>query len=496
MENKEITVPVYRDVDVLVVGGGIAGVTAAIASSEAGAKTLLIERNGCLGGVLTSNIIPNLLNNHFSAEAEHLLCGVPKRIIERLVKNNGCIEAWNKPLAKLVVDEQKMKIVLIEMLEEAGVEVFTHTYGAQPIMSGNRVDGVYIETKTGRKAIKAKVTIDCTGEADILSQTGCPLRVTEGTASLAFKMSNVDMDAFSEYFKNHPDAFPKHHDGIRDYEDFRLNLEEYGDFYFPHRGGREIPFVQEDIKNGVYSKSLGPIFGLDMMCLIGKSDLKDVSVNSMLCRLKNLEADTISQAELKSQKAVYYIADYMKKRMPGFKNAHVSQISQDMGIRVSRAIEGEQTLEIEDVTSLKPVYCENVIAVRSCKPWSDDGIKDHPFDEDDKGNVSKQSTGGETASNGDFFYPHTIDIPYGVLLPKGVDNILSGSGKTLSSIPQTTMRCGTNSMRPAQGAGVAAAVAALSGSSTKNVDIKKVQKELLRQGVFLGDEKRLKELGL
>lgn len=233
------------------------------------------------------------------------------------------------------------------------------------------------------------------------------------------------------------------------------------------------------------------------MCLIGMKALGDISVNSMLWRLPTLEPQNIAEADLQSQKAVYFIADYMQRRMPGFDKAHVSQISQDMGIRVSRAIEGEKTLEIEQVTSLVPVYCDDVIAVRSAKPWSDDGMKDHPFDDDKNGAVASQSTKGETTEDGGTFqYFHTVDISYGILLPKNVENILSGSGKTLSSRPQTTMRCGTNSMRPAQGAGVAAAVAALSGSTTHTVDIHKVQQELLKQGVFLGDAARLKELGL
>ena len=182
-------------------------------------------------------------------------------------------------------------------------------------------------------------------------------------------MSRVNGDDFCKYFEDHPDQFPKNHDGIRDYYDFKRNWEDYGNFYFPHRGGRKIPFVQEDIKNGKYSKTFGRVFGLDMMCLIGLKSLGDISVNSMLWRLPTLDPENISEAELESQKAVYFISDYLQKSMPGFDKAHVSQISQDIGIRVSRAIEGEKTLEIEDVTSLVSVYADDVIAVRSAKPW-------------------------------------------------------------------------------------------------------------------------------
>lgn len=490
-------VDVYDSVDVLVAGGGVAGCTAAISAAQAGASVLLLERNGCLGGVLTSNIIPNLLNNHLSADSRQLLAGVPLDIVSRLAEVGGIIPDWDKPFAKLVVDEQKLKVVLIELLQQAGVRVLTHVLATRPILEGAVVTGVFMETKVGRKAIRAKVVVDCTGEADLVSQTGCPMRVTCGTASLAFKMSNVDGEAFYEYFKAHPEEFPKNHDGIRDFGDFALNWKEYGDFYFPHRGGRELAFVQNAIENGEYAKSRGKAFGLDMMCLIGMKSLGDISVNSMLWRLPSLAPEHVSEAELESQKVCYYIADFMKRRMPGFSHAHVSQISQDIGIRVSRGLEGEKTLEIDHVTSKVPVYFDDVIGLRSAKPWSDDGNVDHPFDADEEGRVAARSVNGETTEDGSrFLYEHTVDLPYGMLLPRGVENILVGSGKTASCRPQTTMRCGTNSMRPAQGAGVAAAIAARSGTTTHHVDIRAIQRELLRQGVCLGMSDRLKALGL
>lgn len=489
--------PIYDSVDVLVAGGGIAGCAAAAAAARAGAKTMLVERNGCLGGVLTSNIIPNLLNAHIDEAGEHQVSGIPLEVIRMLVERGGCVKDWNKPYAKIVIDEQKLKVVLIELLQEAGVTVLTHVLAAAPIMENRAVKGLFIETKVGRMTVLAKAVVDCTGEADIASRTGCPMRITTGTSSLAFKMSGVDGDAFCAHFRDNPDAFPANHDGIRGFEDFRVNWEEYGDFYFPHRGGRKWPLVQEAILHGEYSKTRGKAFGLDMLCLIGMRKLGDVSVNSMLWRLPSLEPHDLAEAELETQKLCYYIAEFMQKRVPGFENAHVSQISQDLGIRVSRGIEGEKTLTIEHATSPEPVYFDDVIGLRSAKPWGDDGALDHPFDADDKGEVGERSVNGETTPDGSrFLLPHTVDLPYGMLLPKGVENLLVGSGKTVSSVPQTTLRCGTNSMQPGQAAGVAAAVAVRAGVSVRNVDIRTVQKTLVAQGVYLGPHERLVRLGL
>jgi len=490
-------IEVMESVDVLVCGGGIAGVSAAVSSARAGAVTMLVERNGCLGGILTSNIIPNLCNAHFTEDVRQKISGIPLEIMHRLQMIDGCSPNWELPNIKLVFDEQKMKVVLIEMLLETGVKVLTHVVCTAPIMNNSNVKGVFVETKIGRKAILAKVVVDCTGEADILSKTGCPMRVMSGTCSLAFKMGNVDGQAFYQYFNEHQEEFPKNHDGIRDFGDFSDNWNKCGYFYFPHRGGRKLQFVQDSIKKGEYQKSKGKFFGLDMMCLIGMRTLGDISVNSMLWRLNSLDPIEISEAELEAQIEVYEIADYLIGHMPGFSKAHVSQISQDIGIRVSRAIEGEKTLTIQDLTSLQSVYSGDVIGIRNTQPWNDDGKSDHPFDADDKGIVRKESISGETTKDGrHFFYDATIDLPYGIIVPKKVENILAGSGKTLSTIPQTNLRCGTNGMRTAQAAGIAAAVVALEGSSTHSVDIRKVQMMLLAQDVDLGTEERLRSLGL
>ena len=232
LENSR-EIEVLDSVDVLVCGGGIAGVSAAVSAARSGAKTLLLERNGCLGGILTSNIIPNLCNARFTEDIKQQISGIPLELMQRLVKCGGCDANWNQPNIKLVFDEQKMKVVMIEMLQEANVRVYTHVWISDPIMMDNIIQGVFIETKIGRKAILAKVVIDCTGEADVLWKTGCPMRIMEGTCSLAFKMSNVDGEAFYQYFKTHPEEFPNNHDGVRSFSDFADNWLKAGYFYFP-----------------------------------------------------------------------------------------------------------------------------------------------------------------------------------------------------------------------------------------------------------------------
>lgn len=489
----ERQIEVLDSVDVLVAGGGVAGCAAAVAAARAGADTMLIERNGCLGGILTTNIIPNLDNHYRDIDGRPLLYGIGREIIERLVARGACVKDWDKPYAKIVLDEQQLKVVLIEITQQAGVKVLTHIMATRPIMKAEAIQGVFIESRVGRQAVLAKTVVDSTGEADIASQTGCPMRPTAGTSTLVFKMANVDMEALYLHFKEHPESFPGGHDQIRGFPDFEKNWE-YGSLYIPHRGGRVWDILQDAIEKGEYSKRRGKIFGLDLICLNGLRERGVVSVNTMLYRLQSLDPFEVSEAELESQETCYYVADFLRTHVPGFEKAHVVQISQDLAIRVSRGIEGETTLTERELTSSEPVYFDDVIAVRSAKYREIDGTVDHPFD-NDVGAKAKRSFQDMTAS-GEIYYPHTVDIPFRITLPKKIDNLLVGSGKTVSCMPHHLIREGSDSMRVGQAAGVAAALSAKQGNTPRALDIRTLQRTLLGQGVYLGADDRLRELGL
>jgi len=250
------------------------------------------------------------------------------------------------------------------------------------------------------------------------------------------------------------------------------------------------------IAKGEYAKRRGKIFGLDMICLEGLRALGDVSVNTMLWQLNSLNAPEVSEAELESQKICYYVADFLRTHVPGFENAHVVQISQDLAIRISRGIEGEATLTQRDLTSSEPMYFYDVIGVRSPTCPEVDSALNHPFESDVGDKALKQSFEDTTESGKIYYYPHTIDIPYRIMLPKKINNLLVGSGKTVSCVPQNLIRAGADSMRLGQAAGVAAALSAKQGNTPHTLDIRTLQRTLLDQGVYLGSEDRLRELGL
>ncbi len=162
-------VPVHAEVDVLVVGGGPAGVGAAVAAARAGMRTLLVERYGCLGGIWTAG----LLNPYFDGSNKG---GIPAEIIDRLHRHSGAdaVREWHpERFVATVFNFETMKYVLDRMAIEAGVDLLLYTYAVAAITENGDVRGVVVENKSGRSAVLASVVIDCTGDADVAYHAGC-----------------------------------------------------------------------------------------------------------------------------------------------------------------------------------------------------------------------------------------------------------------------------------------------------------------------------------
>ncbi|MBA7716588.1 hypothetical protein ES703_125662 [subsurface metagenome] len=301
-------------------------------------------------------------------------------------------------------------------------------------------------------------------------QTGCPMRWEEGSASLEFKMSRVNLDELYQHFKRNPETFPIGMDMVKGFSEFERNWIERGIFFFPHGGGTKWDILQKRIKKGEFQPQKGILYLLDATGMYGLKHLDSVVINSNFWRVKSLNTPDLSLAELETQKACYYVADFFQKNVPGFDKAYIVQMATDLGIRTSRGIEGETTLTSEDTSSNKPVHFNDTIG---CAP-ANAGFK----------------------KTGEFFHRHTFDIPYRIMVPKKVENLLVGSGKSVSCQPQGIIRAMATCMLLGQASGTAAALAAKLGKIPQQLDIRELQKKLLVDGVYLGDDKRLKELKL
>ncbi len=435
--------PVYDECDVLVVGGGSAGHSAALAAARAGCeKVILMERFGYFGGDVTGGYV--LMIPALSWHSFNCVRGIQEEWFTRLDKNapdsyicpereevgekdpfklerwsliHGCVspEEGNPYLVRAPYYEPtQLKLEMDAMIEEQpNIKVMIHCWGTKPIMDGNTIKGVIFESKEGRKAVLAKIVIDATGDGDIYYQTGCPwdagsLRtesVRENRSSmtaLVWRMGGVDFEAYARWARSHPV------EGAA----FRNNLNKiagYSTNFYP-AGSNEIVWWNNWLSN------------------------RDCS---------NL--DDIRYSEFTVRDSIRRLIDFCRKNMPYGKNAYIYDIAPQLGSRCSRRLIGEHVFTRLDIAT--GAKFDDVIAWHSLVGMLNGGAP--------------------------------VEIPYSTILPQKIENLLcpgrhlSADGQTVSGITLIPQCIGTG-----QGAGVAAAVCVRDSTTTHNVDIKKVQKIL------------------
>jgi hypothetical protein len=462
---REKRTPVAEEAEVIVAGAGIAGVAAAVASARSGAKTLLVERSGLLGGVATAGLMASM-GNKFFANGELVIRGIALEILERLVQSGGTSAGWKSPLTpKIPFDPEIFSLVLLEMVKEANVGLYLHTMAVETIMSEDCLKGTIIESKSGREAVLGDVVVDATGDADVAARAGAPTDYDPpGSSSLEFRMGNVDLQKTYEYFRKGPEQYPSDVDAPRTFKEFERNWLENGFFYYPHGGGWRkgsniAVLVEKAIEKGEFSKEIGMISGLDAFGMDGTEWNNTVIINSNFSRIDDLNVREASKAEAEARRACFYVAEFLRKHVPGFKNAYIISTAPNLGVRFTRWIEGEYTLSSEEVKA--GARFADVIGVASS------GFPGKPF-----------------------------EIPYRCIVPKKVENLLVASGKSVSTNPRGLLRGMTTCIILGQAAGVAASLSSEGGTTPRRLDVKLLQKALFSQDVYLGNKNRLAQLDL
>ncbi len=182
--------PVLTETDVLVVGGGPAGIAAAIAARRAGAKVTIVERYGHFGGLWTGGLVL-LIIGHIAKGPKQVCQGIGEEMMRRLEKIDGAI-INRKPGANPTVDAEAVKYLMVEMIEEAGVQVFLHCWGVDAVMQDGALRGAVFESKAGRQAILAKVIVDATGDGDIFAAAGARFEHRSHNIGLVSRIGNLD----------------------------------------------------------------------------------------------------------------------------------------------------------------------------------------------------------------------------------------------------------------------------------------------------------------
>jgi hypothetical protein len=446
------------ETDVLVVGGGPAGLGAALGAVQAGARVILAERYGFLGGNATAALVMPLMSFHTQSPAkerrgattllptdhgpgEPVVGGVLAKLLSRLVQVGGAIPPTLATGYVVPFDPEWFKLVALDLLDEAGVQLLFHAF-ASGVLGESAVEGVIFETKSGPLAIKAKVTVDCTGDADIAVQAGTPTEVgrLDGLVqpmTLMFRMAEFQRAAFESYVKENPQQWRGVH-GLWDLVrkataagELKLPREDILFFATPHEG--------------------------------------EVSVNSTrVTRVLGTDVWDLSYAEWMSRRQMRQIAEFLKQYVPGFEKSYVMQSGVNVGVRETRRIVGDYQLTADDVLSARKF---------------DDGIArgSYPVDIHNptgSGTVLKRLPPGEA-----------YDIPLRCLMPQDAEGVIV-AGRCISGTHEahSSYRVMPIVMATGQAAGVTAALAARKGLRPRQIEARHVQSELVRQGASLRKE--------
>jgi len=461
--------PILADVDVVVAGGGLAGTAAAIAAGRLGAETILVERNSVLGGVATAGLMSSITNFYYTGEGKLCVGGLATEIVDRLAEKGGTTPDWrSRSCPHFTNDAETFKLLLLEMACEANVRLLFDAWVAGPIVSEAQVKGVFVETSGGRYGILADITLDATGDAALAAASGASCRHDKpGSSSLEFKMCNVDLEALYRYFCDHPEEYPSNQDIPTTLSELEYHWRERGLLFVPHGAGRHMRLVQDAIARGEYERDYELCYGLDALGIYGIARDRTAIVNSNFQLVDHLDPWQHSQAIVAARKSIPRIVSFIRRHIPGFENAVLATTASDLGVRGTRWLDGEYTLTENDV--LEGRRFADTIAMAPYRTRLEGRLQ---------------------------WLPHAFDVPYRVMVPKEVDGLLVCSGKSASTLPRGILRGQARCIQLGEAAGVAAALAVKQGVSVRTVGLRTLQRQLLKQGVYLGDDDLLRERGL
>ena len=419
----------YRT-EVLVVGSGSAGVTAAIAAAEQGAQTMLVERYGFLGGISTQ--VLDTFYGFFTpgSHPRKVVGGIPDRVVAHLEKQGAMLVRPNTYGAGdgITYDPETLKVIWERLAVGAGVKILYHTLVIDVLLNNGRVTGVVTASKSGLSVIEAKVVIDASGDADVAAAAGVGYEsaATGPVQSLTttFRLLNVDTAVARQVKKDQLHLLMK-------------EAIDSGDYDLPRREG------------SVHITPLPGVMATNMTRVM-EVDATDV--------------EQLSQAEIEGRRQAMEYFRFLHDRVPGYEQSALANFSTQIGIRESRRIMGRYRLTRQDVLNARKF--EDAIAQCGAP------IEDHH---------AGQDTRWEYLPEGE-----TYHIPYRCLLPENTPGLLV-AGRCLSADhdAHASVRSMGQCMSMGQAAGLAAGLALQAKSLPDEIPIAELQNRLRKIGAVL-----------
>ncbi|MEO6835689.1 MAG: FAD-dependent oxidoreductase [Candidatus Tumulicola sp.] len=444
-----------HEYDVLVVGGGNAGCAAAIAAARHGARTLLVERYGFLGGTATASMVGPWMTFH--SGKERIVGGIAQEIVERLMRKGaspGHIHDSSDYVPTITpFDPEVHKALLFEMMREAGVTLILHAYVLSAVVEGDSVRGAGFATVGGVREYGGRIVIDATADAIVAASAGVPTQQGDERgrvqpATLMFRLSHVDLTKLATYVRAHPDQMRT---SLKAHERQAPALTAVAGLYeLWERASREGAV---DIPREVVSFFISPY-------------PDEVTVNmTRVVDIDPLDPGDLTRAEVEARLQVMQLFDFFRERVPGFENARLAATGTQVGIRESRRIVGRYTLTAQDV--LQARQFEDAIA-RSAYP-----IDIH--NPSGSGTTTRRLAPGES-----------YEIPYRCLVPANREQLLV-AGRCISTTHEAlaSTRLTPTVMTLGQAAGTAAALARARRVRVGDVDTAELRAQLIADGVDL-----------
>lgn len=467
INESERQIPVVGDYDVIVCGGGLGGTAAAVAASRAGARTLLIERNSFLGGVATAGMCCSIFNCYYTGGASRHLgtSGITVEVADALAAATGYGRKWHDHKGHIIYDIERGKLILQQIAEDASVRLLLQTCVADAIVTDGAVRGVVAQTKRGREAIMARVVVDATGDADIAAYTGIPLRTREnGLHSLCFRLGNVNVDTFVNYFRQNPDQFPAYMDVDWSLGEALAQYDACGTFLFPHGGGMQMEAFQRAKASGALPAVIGVQDTTDACQMHALRQTGIVHVITGFSHFDGLDPQHISRSILDGRRMAFTVSEVYRKYIPGFADAYVAGTAANLGVRASRFLKGDFVFTADMMQG--GVHHPDAVG----RFVGYDHVVKHP---------------GPNAWGSQVCHSEASDLPYRCLLPKDIEGLIMGAGRSISTENPFLLRVMAHTMVVGQAAGTAAAISVQTGTTPRHVSVADVQAELRRQGVTM-----------